>query len=233
MEEKFIKIDTHTHSNGISLCSRLTVEEIIDIKKSRGYDGIILTNHCQGHYYPAEEHASYIERVIEEFNRAKAYGEKQGFLVMLGLEVTVVDPAYNDWLLYGVTEEFLRQTPCLYQMSQRSLFELCEKFGVVLVQAHPFRNSGWGDPKYMHGAEINCSLSDIARADEVLAQAKERGLLVTCGTDFHFIEHTYNGGMKIPARIRTSVDFANYLKSSKFTEIFLEGRKVEAPTMRK
>ena len=233
MQKQVIKIDPHTHSNGISFCSRLKVEEIIDVKQSRGYDGIVLTNHCQGHYYIPEEHAASIERVIEEFHRAKTYGDKQGFLVMLGLEVTVIDPAYNDWLLYGVTEEFLRQTPCLYQMSQKSLFELCEKFGVVLVQAHPFRNSGWGEPQYMHGAEINCSKGDVAFADDVLARAKERNLLVTCGTDFHFSEHTYHGGMLVPADIKTSVDFANYLKTSASTEIFLEERTVYAPTQRK
>ena len=232
MQMKTLKIDPHTHSNGISLCSRLTVEEIIDVKQARGYDGIVLTNHCQGHYYPAAEHSVYIERVIEEFHRAKVYGEKKGFLVMLGLEVTIVDPAYNDWLLYGVTEEFLRQTPCLYQMSQRSLFELCEKNGIVLVQAHPFRNSGWGEREYMHGVEINCSKGDVALADDVLTRAKELGLLVTCGTDFHFTDNTYQGGMLVPADIKTSVDFANYLKASAQTEIFLGERVVLAPTQR-
>lgn len=233
MQEKKLKIDPHTHSNGISLCSRLTVQEIIDEKKRRGYDGIVLTNHCQGHYYPEVEHAAYIERVIEEYRRAKAYGETQNFLVMLGLEVSIVDPSYNDWLLYGVTEEFLRASPCLYKMSQRGLFELCEKWGVVLVQAHPFRNSGWGEKEFMHGAEINCSKGDAYLANDVLALAEERGLLVTCGTDFHFTDNTYQGGMLVPADIKTSVDFANYLKTSACTEIFLEDRTVLAPTQKK
>lgn len=229
-----MKIDPHVHSSGISLCSRVTVQEIIDEKKRRGYGGMVLTNHCQNHYYPPEEHKVYIERVIKEFHRAKAYGDKQNFLVMLGLEVTILDPAYNDWLLYGVSEEFLRATPCLYQMSQRKLFELCEKWGCLLVQAHPFRNTGWGENAFMHGAEINCSHDyDLVRANDVLALAKERGLLVTCGTDFHSLGNTYQGGMLVHADIKTSVDFASYLKTSKYTEIFLENRTVIAPTQRK
>jgi hypothetical protein len=104
---------------------------------------------------------------------------------------------------------------------------------VVLVQAHHFRNSGWGENEFMHGAEINCSKGDVHLADDVLARAKERGLLVTCGTDFHFTENTYQGGMLVPAEIKTSVDFANYLKTSECTEIFLEDRIVFAPTQRK
>ena len=52
--EKFIKIDPHVHSKEVSMCSQVTVEEIIDAKIELGYEGAILTNHCQEWYYPKE-----------------------------------------------------------------------------------------------------------------------------------------------------------------------------------
>jgi hypothetical protein len=232
MNSHNIKIDTHIHSNGVSFCSQVSSEQIIDEKLRLGIDGIILTNHCQSHYYPPEKHDEYIEKVIAEFNRAKEYGEKKNFLVMLGLEVSIFEPSYNDWLLYGVTEEFLRSSPCFYQLNQRSLFELCEKNGILLVQAHPFRNSGWGVNELMHGAEVNCSPGDLPLKDEVIEIACARNLTVTCGTDYHSSDRP-NCGMVVPDFIKTSVDFANYLKTTDYTELFFENETVLVPNGRK
>ena len=229
MNEKKLKIDAHTHSNGVSFCSRVSVEEIIDEKIRLGIDGIVLANHCQEHYYPPEKHYEYIEKVIAEYQKAKEYGDKRNFLVMLGIEVSIFIPSYNDWLLYGITEEFLRSTPCLYRLDQRSLFELCESNGVLLVQAHPFRNSGWGINEYMHGVEVNCSPSDLPKKEEVIALASEKKLFVTCGTDFHNFDRP-NCGMVIPSHIKTSVDFATYLKSATETELFFEDETITVPT---
>ena len=95
--EKWIKIDPHVHSKGVSLCSKLTCGEIIDSKRALGYDGAVLTNHCQRWYYPAEEHKYFIERVIEEFSRGKAYADKVGFRWYLGLEVSLDEPLNVDY----------------------------------------------------------------------------------------------------------------------------------------
>ena len=224
MQEDFIKIDPHTHSSGVSICSGVTVEEIIDDKIANGYQGIVLTNHCQKHYYPESEHSAYIERVIAEYKKAKAYGEKKKFLVLLGLEVSIFEPAYNDWLLYGVSEEILRKSPCLYSLTQRELFEFCQNNGVVLVQAHPFRNSGWGEREFMHGVEVNCSGGDIDKAEMVIARAKENGFLVTAGSDYHRTKSN-RGGMFVPSWVKTSEDFGKYLIECKQTQVFAEEKR--------
>lgn len=226
--QKMIKIDPHVHSNGISLCSHVDCRTIIEEKRKLGYDGVVLTNHCQSWYYPAEEHAQYIERVIEEFHRGKAYADERGFRFYLGLEVTVTEPHYSDWLLYGVTEEFLRATPCLYQLSQKQLFSLCEENGILLVQAHPFRPGIFlGDPAYMHGVEINCTPGDLERAELVEGFAAEHGLLVTCGTDYHSVDRTYFGGILIPACCQTAKEIAEYLFKEKRVTVFREGETTE------
>ena len=228
MEEELIKIDPHVHSSGISLCSQVTIEQIIDEKRKLGYDGMIVANHCQAHYCRPEEHREFMERVIKEYQRGKAYGDELGFKVWLGLEVSVQHPGYSDWLLYGVTEEFLLAAPCLYNLTQKELFELCEEGNVLLVQAHPFRQAP-RDVRYMHGVEINCTGGDLEKWEEVIAFAKQNALAVTCGTDYHNVARTFRGGMFVPKVLNSAVEFANYLRTVKKTSLFLEEKTLEIP----
>ena len=217
--EKFIKIDPHVHSKEVSMCSQVTVEEIIDAKMELGYEGAILTNHCQEWYYPKEEHKNYVERVIETFHKGKAYAEKKGFRFYLGLEVSLMDPHYADWLLYGVTEEFLRASPCLYALLQKELFDFCEEWGVLLIQAHPFRQSPC-NPKYMHGVEINCTTGDLDKTPLVEEFAMENNLLITCGTDYHALDRVYRGGIYIPESCQTAKDIAEYIRKAGKITVF-------------
>ena len=227
--EGMLKIDTHIHSMGISTCSCVSVEEAIEQKRTQGYDGMVLTNHCQPWYYDPPQHGEYVKSVLAEYERGRAYGAQRNFRVLLGLEVTINKPFYSDWLLFGVTGEFLSKTPCLYNLNQRELFELCEENGVVLVQAHPYRaNRSYcedmrpGDPRYMHGLEVNCTGGDLEKKDKVLSTAKQSGLLVTCGTDYHGPFRTFRGGMYLPEGVERSVDFAEYLRKTEAVKLFLE-----------
>lgn len=226
MSKKWIKIDPHVHSKGVSSCSHVSCEEIIDEKIKLGYDGAILTNHCQKWYYPPEEHTKFMEKVITEYHQGKAYADKKGFRFYLGIEVSVHQPHYSDWLLFGVTEEFLRQSPCLYTLTQQELFEYCEQYGVVLFQAHPYRQTPC-DPSYMHGVEINCSDCDLDKVELVEAFAKEHDLLVTCGTDYHAVDRTFKGGMYIPDECQTSADIAKWIRAESRIRIFFDGKETE------
>ena len=226
-----LSIDMHVHTSGVSSCAKQTVEETIACKIKEGYDGMVLTNHCQSWYYAPSRvgHEKYIRSVLEEYARAVEYGKRRNFRVYLGLEVTLLNPFYADWLLYGVTEEFLKNSPPLYMLSQKELFEFCEKYGVLLVQAHPFRPVpyvervyGVGEKEYLHGIEINCSEKDTIHKDRVVAIARENGLLITAGTDYHgkperpFVV----GGAYIPENVRTSEELAGYLKGNKDLSLF-------------
>lgn len=224
MSKKWLKIDPHVHSKGISGCSRVSCEEIVDEKMKLGYDGVVLTNHCQSWYYKTEEHTSFMKKMIAEFRRGKAYADQMGFRFYLGIEVSLNEPHYADWLLYGVTEEFLLRSPCLYALTQKQLFEYCKEWGVVMIQAHPYRQSPC-EPKYMHGVEINCSDEDLNKVSLVEKIAKENDLLVLCGTDYHFTERTFRGGIYVPESCQTAVDFAQWLREEGRVKVFFEERE--------
>ncbi len=221
--EKMLKIDTHVHSKGISRCSLVDCKTIVDAKKKLGYDGAILTNHCQPWYYPPEEHKNYIERVIEEYRKGKKYADEQGFRLYLGLEVTLFETQYTDWLLFGATEEFLRKTPCLYQCTQKELFELCDGNGVLLVQAHPCRREDkLGNPNYMHGVELNGTPCDLPTFPHIREFAKANGLLLSCGTDYHNVDRTYMGGIYLPEKCEKVEDIVKYICENKGITLFTE-----------
>ncbi len=224
------RIDPHVHSKGISKCSHVTCEEIIDEKIALGYEGVVLTNHCQAWYYEESKHKDWCEEVIAEYERGRKYADEKDFRFILGLEVTIGDPAYSDWLLYGVTEQFLRESPCLYKLSQKQLFELCKKYGIVLVQAHPLRQQLL-DPAYMHGIEINCTPGDLEKREMIESLAKEYGLLVACGTDYHFVEKTYRGGILIPDSVTNGEELAAYFRSAEETKVFTGDRLETYPIL--
>lgn len=216
-------IDPHVHSKGISLCSSASVEEIVDFKKSRGYAAAILVNHCQPWYYEKSEHKKNMLKFVEEHNRGKAYADAKDFKLFLGIEVTVNKPFYADFLLYGVTEEFLLNSPCLYALTQEELYELCRKNGVVVIQAHPFRAPITpASPNVVDGYEINTQQNDLAYKDDVLNLAADTGKLVTAGTDYHGrAQDEFMGGMIVPGVINSAVEFADYLKTTDKTELYL------------
>ena len=102
-------IDMHAHTSGVSHCCVLPPEEIVKIAKETGLDGIVLTNHY------AKEYVT-VEKYIQEYEITKEAGEKIGLKVWFGIEVTVTwDPRIH-LLVYGVTTDFLKEHPALYEL---------------------------------------------------------------------------------------------------------------------
>jgi hypothetical protein len=107
------------------------------------------------------------------------------------------------------------------EQQEKEMYELCEKWGIVLVQAHPYRQSPC-NPQYMHGVEINCNSADLDKAPLVEELAKTHDLLITCGTDDHSLQNEYRGGIFVPASCHTSADVAKYFRVQKEVKIFQE-----------
>ena len=226
-----MKIDPHVHSKGISLCSATNYTDLINEKKSAGYDGIVLTNHCQPWYYEKSELKNWINRFLTEYNQAKTYGDLVGFKVFLGVEVSVGNPHWSDFLLYGCDEKFFLNAPSLYELTQEQLFEYCNQQGVLMVQAHPFREGHSPcEAKFMHGVEINLRPQDFLKREAVEDFAKQNNLFVTCGSDYHVITQTEFGGIIIPDTITNSKQLAEFMREKGETTLFFEN---EVKTYRK
>lgn len=224
-------IDSHVHTSGVSMCSKVTSFQAIDAKISEGYQGIILTNHCQPWYYKKGGHAEYCKNVIAEWEKANEYGEKKDFLVLLGLEVTIESP-YNDYLIYGIDVDFFIDSPCFYGLGQEGLYEYCKEKNAFLIQAHPYRHSGPADPRFLHGVEINCSPGDAEKKDLSIKLAEENEYMLFCGTDYHGDKRTHSGGIIIPRYVKTNKDFNDYLNKTKVTRVFFDSEVFDFPIKR-
>lgn len=217
---KILKVDMHDHTNGVSLCAIKTPEEVIDIKIAQGYDGMVITNHIQPWYYKPGEYPLIVEKQIKEYKRAIEYGKKKNFPVVFGCEVTISNPFYSDWLLYGINEKFLQNSSILCEFSQKDLFELCQKNNILMIQAHPFREGHrLMDLKYMNGIEINCA-TDVPFKDKIIKIDKDNNLILTVGTDYHG-GGDLRGGLLIPETMFTNNNLVNYLKNCKEINYFI------------
>lgn len=197
-----MKIDLHVHS-GFSTCASTNYTEAVDSFAEQSMD-FVLCNHYNALYTTpyggAYKESELPYKFVEEFYKAKEYGEKKGVKVFFGIEVAIVMPdcPYAEFLIYGATPQFLLDHPKMYELSQDELYKLCSDNRLMLVQAHPFRKEQGHFPHDMtkvDGVEINCHYRFLKEEQKVRALAKEHDLIITCGSDFHKVGQQGTGGI--------------------------------------
>ena len=147
------KIELHAHTSPCSGCSEIPPREMIRLMKEQNYDVVVITNHfCDnGRFMQAEDP---VAAYLEDYRIAREEGEKQGIRVLLGAEYHFTENS-NDYLVYGVDEEFLRETVEHFDMGIEAFYQKYHGDSRLILQAHPFRNGMvWVSPKYLDGAEI-------------------------------------------------------------------------------
>lgn len=234
------KFDTHVHNSPVSVCGRLNAEQIVKKYHDCNFDGFMLTNHYSRAYiekYNVSE-KEWLDRYIEAYHETRKEGEKYGMEIFLGAEVSLYAPYskymrdryseevlrenYADYLLFGVTEKFLKTTPMLCDLTLPELKEICNKNGVYVVQAHPFRfeqHHTLKDPKYLDGVEINgnCAFS-LEGVSKAIETAKKYNLFCSVGGDTHYDWHKLQTAIFIPDEIHDSVALGNYLNEVRMPE---------------
>ena len=101
--------DLHVHSREVSPCGWLTIGEMIQRYKERGYQGFCLTNHFHQEFFIKTEQLSWKERA-ESFLMPWKKGKdlcRDDFYLGFGIEIRFLGNP-NDYLLYGVSEELFR-----------------------------------------------------------------------------------------------------------------------------
>jgi len=209
-------IDFHAHSSGISHCCLIPCEEVIDVARGIGIDGMILTNHYQRWYAPDGDYTGLAKRYIEEYRRAKEYGDSVNFRIFFGVEVTMEKHGGAHLLVYGVAEDFLLTHTTLFEYTQEELYRLVKAAGGALVQAHPLRRvNNLLDVRYLDGIEISCHpLYEGTHIGELTKVASEAGLMLTCGGDYHADTHRAHCGVYLPDEIKDGKEIADFILST-------------------
>jgi len=216
--ERLLKIEMHAHSKGGSGCASASPEDIASEFKSQGYDGLVLTNHiCESEFnkYPGDTKTEKLDFYFSLYEDVRSACEKVGLKVFYGTEVRAKHDGFIEFMLYGFEKEFLYNAPLLFTLTQKELFELCEREGVLMYQTHPFRRGVClGDPKYMHGAEyFNGHVNHINNNADARKFIDQNNLLKTCGTDYHDPGQPLTAYALIPESINTNKQLADYIRS--------------------
>ena len=222
------KAELHAHTSEVSPCGHVTAPEVAERFIAEGYSSLVITNHyCD--YVIDNIKGSWQEKMdyyVYPYHLMKEYaGDRLN--VILGCELRF-EGSINDYLIYGITEEFLRQNPDLHKMNLRTFADLAHESGMLVVQAHPFRNGiTIVNPALLDGMEtFNGTPSYDGRNRVAEEWAKQYGLIRTSGSDFHNPDQRGYGGILTNAAIRTSEELVAVLKSGNYT-LHCEGPAAE------
>ena len=134
--------EMHFHTSEISVCGRVPAAEGVRAYKEKGYDALVVTDHFHSDYFDSlPEELSWAEKAdrwLEGYRAARRAGEALGMTVLLGMEIRF-NHSPNDYLVYGWTEELLRETEAPYQWDEEAFHRFSQDNGMFFAQAHPYR----------------------------------------------------------------------------------------------
>lgn len=213
------KYELHCHTGCVSRCGRVEPEEIVKLYKEKGFSGIVVTDH----YSPMTFTPNWcpqrqIDFYLAGYRRMKA-AAGDDFTVLLGMELRHYFTA-NDYLIYGIDEDFLYHSGNLMKVWEKEVYSRCHGRGYLVFQAHPFRPGiRQCDEEYIDGIEVYNGKTDKSSNDKAYEWAKESGKLMCAGSDFHTPAHTGRGGIITSLPIKSNEDLLNALKSQDFKMI--------------
>ena len=217
------RIDTHMHTSETSACGNIRAKDEVRLYHQAGYQGMIITDHYyEGFFRPLGKMSweDKIDRYLYGYRIACEEGAKLGMKVFLGLELRFTEGP-NDYLVYGMSEEYLRNHKELYELGLMKFRELIKDEDILIVQAHPYRK--WMtvmSPAKIHGIEVyNGNARHDSRNELALAYAKEHNLYMTSGSDFHELEDLSRGGMVFDHDIKTIQEFIQGLRERSAIEL--------------
>lgn len=225
-----MRIETHTHTSNIDIVATLSPEDMVLRNKALGCGGVCITNHyfsmLEGWYPHLNDcdHAAFTDFYLEGWRRAKACGEREGVPVFLGCELRFGDKI-NDYLVYGLTEEFFYDSPRLSSLDLDGFLKIMPP-DALIYQAHPFRNNmEVCDPAKLFGVEVNNGSTDARRNAMADTWAALWGLHRISGSDCHRPEQLGRGGIITHHDVRTDRELVEVLRTDAYTLICKSGNK--------
>ncbi len=215
--------EMHFHTKNTSNCANVSAEKAVEEYIKAGYDGIVVTDHLSPSTYMkyGRELLSWRKKVdffLRGYNAAKKTAAGR-INVLLGMELRFkTSEGDNDYLVYGITENFLYEHPELLNLNIKKFYKLAQENGFLVFQAHPFRvGMKVTNPNFIDGIEIfngnprHNSSNDIAEM-----WAKKYDLMVTSGSDYHEYEDLGSGGIWFDKEILDNKTLVEELKKREY-----------------
>ncbi len=222
------KTELHCHSAPVSACAKAYPDEIVQGHLEHGYHTIVLTNHFSRFTFKNkrmgdlsalswQEKVDYYMKGYHELKEAA--GDKMNIIFGCELRSNLDE---NDYLIYGLDEDFLRRNEDLYDVPTAEVSARIREAGFLFLQAHPFRNHMQVvNPEYLDGIEVfNGNPSQDSRNDIARLWAERYGLIGTSGSDYHrTVEGGFAGGILTDEPITSNEQLLEILRSGNFEMI--------------
>ncbi|MBQ5996207.1 MAG: PHP domain-containing protein [Clostridia bacterium] len=222
--QKF-KTEMHCHTAETSNCGKADASELIDAYLRHEYDTVIITDHMSTHTffkynYKKLSWDEIVDIFLQGYNAAKEYADGR-INVLLGMELRFDSPSENDYLVYGITEQFLRRNKNLLDMDIKSFSKLAKKNDLLIFQAHPFRfNMTVTNPEYLTGIEVfNGCVRHNSNNDIAEIWANKYKFHTTSGSDFHQLGDEARGGIITDISITSNDELLRVLKKRDYSLI--------------
>jgi hypothetical protein len=220
---KTYRYELHMHTAESSWCGRTPGARAAEMYAAAGYDGVCVTDH----YFreaveslPGRKAKDKVSAWLAGYRAVRDAGTRVGLETLLCMELRF-DENFNDYLVYGITEELLMRHPDLYAMTPAAFYRFARQHGLFFAQAHPYRSVCVpADPACLHGIEVfnahrrHQNHNDLA---EALAAAHPH-LVRLAGSDFHQENDLGGASVLFGERMRESAEIAGALLENRMVE---------------
>jgi hypothetical protein len=213
--------ETHLHCSPVSACGADKPEDLVEIYKSLGYAGFILTDHFFNGNSGCPKDYNWENKVrffLSGYERAKKAGDKCDFDVFLGWEYAIHG---SEFLTYGLDGGFLLAFPAVDKLDIESYSSLVRQEGGYIAQAHPYRDAVWVRnpfpvaPHLIDGIEV----FNASQTPEINKKAYDfaclHNLPKQAGSDAHSINIPFPSGIKLNNRAGNIHDIIKAIKEKK------------------
>ncbi|MBQ9079903.1 MAG: PHP domain-containing protein [Clostridia bacterium] len=220
------KTELHAHSGSVSNCADVPEDKIVERYIAEGYTTIVLTNHLSRFTYKnknfdhsADPWDKKIDFYMNGYHLMKDAAAGR-INVLLGVELRS-NRDENDYLIHGVSEEFLRSMPNIMDDKLEFVIDAVHEAGGLFYQAHPFRNAmRITKPELLDGIEVyNGHIGQQSRNDIAYMWAEKFGLRKISGSDFHHDNHVVGAGIETDVPITSEAQLVEILREQNYTLI--------------
>jgi len=223
------KIELHAHSFESSRCGSIKAETAVKKYYDAGYKVLVLTDHYYARFFEKISDLSWdkqLAKYLKGYKTAKKAAENLNFAVLLGIEIKFIDDP-NEYLIYGLNEDFLLKNPNLHRLSLAELKILSakQKQSILVFQAHPFRQGmAPASEQLLDGLEVyNGNPRHDSQNNKALSYAEKNNLKMISGSDFHEYEDLARGGIAAAERPSKMGDLIALLKKGDY-ELIQSGK---------
>ena len=219
------RLELHCHTSEVSACAQCPAETLILKYRRAGYHGLVSTNHINRATFARMEEWPWQQKV-DHFMRGFELIKKAApadFDVLLGCEINLTPVGWsayipNDFLIYGVTEDWLRKTGDMRVMTLEELSQSVREAGLLIVHAHPFRcGTVMENPLFLDGYEVfNGNLRHDSHNDLTAYWCKRNKKIPTSGSDFHRDDDPPCGGIETQERVRDNAALLRVLRAGQY-----------------